>query len=365
MKLTEKKNQSLQILENYKKQQQTIANKISSTAAFSIDQKESTNDDRFEVGDQSTENQYRATVDRVCEWIQWTRRCIGADVVSRLGVSSEALSSISADKVGSSDSGGNHSVLFGHVKPSPPLPKSMTENNYISKILAPEAQALERTCSRLVGLLSERENKRQEQFRISLKKAWSAVSTTKKREQEKAIQAINKVINEKDEEIVTITREMERKEREWVDEIKTIQNRSKKLILDAENSAKESYDRGREYQKSETERIINECKKREELCQERERSVSEENERMRERIAHLESEARPEALAEARHISNQMEKALNVAKIEISQLERQLNQVEENCSDQLVSNRNEHEKRLLALRNAHEERLSIIQSKTM
>ena len=50
-------------------------------------------------------------------FFNFTFRCIGADVVSKLGVSSEALAAVSADAIGRSDqsSGGGGTSLFGYV----------------------------------------------------------------------------------------------------------------------------------------------------------------------------------------------------------------------------------------------------------
>ena len=89
--------------------------------------------------DNSSSSSSHNTINRIAEWVKWTRRCIAADVVSKLGVSSEALSSISADHVGrrgsnrSATSIGSNvsttSVLFGHVKPAPPLPKIFSDSS--------------------------------------------------------------------------------------------------------------------------------------------------------------------------------------------------------------------------------------------
>ena len=102
---------------------------------------------------QVQQQHYRTIVSHMAEWVQWTRRCIGADVVSKLGVSSAALAAVSADAIGrtSSDNSsggppGGGTSLFGHVKPPPPLPAFMTDETYISTVLAPEAKAYVDAC---------------------------------------------------------------------------------------------------------------------------------------------------------------------------------------------------------------------------
>ena len=79
-----------------------------------------------------------------------------------MGVSSESLAAVSSDAIGS-DGGGNSStagdgshVLFGHVKPAPPLPDVLASSETrVAQIIAPEARALERTCAKLIGLLCQ------------------------------------------------------------------------------------------------------------------------------------------------------------------------------------------------------------------
>ena len=78
------------------------------------------------------------------------------------------------------------------------------------------------------------------------------------------------------------------------------------------------------------------------------------NTRLRARVMFLESEARPEALAEARHIVSTLEKEVAGMNDDNKDLERQIQLVEDHCSASLGANRKEHEQRLLALRHAHE-----------
>jgi hypothetical protein len=81
----------------------------------------------------------------VVEWVAWTRRCVSSEIVSRLGISTNTLSNeiglgpqnTTSNKYGNDNENGNDNgtgngngngngkgtcLVFGHVKPAPPLP---------------------------------------------------------------------------------------------------------------------------------------------------------------------------------------------------------------------------------------------------
>jgi len=75
----------------------------------------------------------------VVEWVAWTRRCVSSEIVSRLGISTDTLSNeiglgpqnTTSNKYGNDNDNGNENdngngkgtcLVFGHVKPAPPLP---------------------------------------------------------------------------------------------------------------------------------------------------------------------------------------------------------------------------------------------------
>ena len=237
-------------------------------------------------------------------------------------------------------------------------------SGYVSEMIAPEARALERTCARLVGLLSQREKNRQLQFRASLQKAWNAVAMTKKKLNDKHYQEIKSIK-------LNMNVKLTNSENQLMNQIQSLEEHAvdykQKMelnLVETETKAKTAYDRGRDQQQAEMNRITTDLNRRESILSEKEIVMNQENVILRERILHLESEARPEALAESRHAVTLLQHEVEACKEEMNALEINLNTVENEKNDTIVLVRNEHEKRLLQLRNAHEERLTIIQAKT-
>ena len=237
-------------------------------------------------------------------------------------------------------------------------------SGYVSEMIAPEARALERTCARLVGLLSQREKNRQLQFRASLQKAWNAVAMTKKKLNDKHYQEIKSIK-------LNMNVKLTNSENQLMNQIQSLEEHAvdykQKMelnLVEMETKAKTAYDRGRDQQQAEMNRITADLNRRESILSEKEIVMNQENVILRERILHLESEARPEALAESRHAVTLLQHEVEACKEEINALKINLNTVENEKNDTIVLVRNEHEKRLLQLRNAHEERLTIIQAKT-
>ena len=164
-----------------------------------------------------------------------------------------------------------------------------------------EARSLERTCSKLIGFLDQREASRKQIFQSSLSKAWTAVEKTKQNafrnyETEKKNLEIRHLEIQKNAE-----RNFDERLLYEQNKYSEMEKRMTILLKNCEARAKDNYEKGRDENENEQLRRKQDFIEKEQILKEQIILYQNEKNRMIEKIQRLENISKPEILNQIRN----------------------------------------------------------------